>query len=321
MARHKDDLLTSIQRSIEKHWIHTIRDIYPQAPIEEIRIFATRAINSRIKEHERILAMPVEDVTLAHKKLMNSKAHYKVISSNHTKIPDNWRVYIAVISVEEVIKARLIVQGRKIKGHDYLSPLVRTLRWGESKRRIRALEDFANSVGNQLDINANLNALLSELQLLRRTEDRSAMASSKDIKELLQFVTNSKQYLIKYIHNDPLNLKMKSKIPILSREIFHPDANLIRICESHLRYAVNSSLSWYPIDIDVLLLGVVFDAHKNRTRYVDEHDGSIGPERYGRESPLGVVKQFDGLLELLKAIHDRTAQEIKFIREMKLSEE
>ena len=321
MQGPKDDLLARVKRSITKHWIQTIREIYPHAPIEETSIFVTRAINSRIKEHERLLAMPVEDVILAHKKLMNSKAHYKVISSNHTNIPDNWRVYIAVISIEEVIKARLIVQGRKIKGHDYLSPLIRTLRWGESKRRIRALEDLANSVDNQLDINAKLDALLCELKSLRRSGDEYAMASTKDIRELLQFVADSKQSLVEYFHNDSLALRMKLKIPKFSRELFHQDANLIRIFESHVRQAVNSPLSWYPIDIEMLLLGVVLDAHKNRTRYVDEHDGSIGPDRYGRESPLGVVKQFDGLLKLLKSVQDRTAQEIKFIREMKLNEE
>ena len=112
LAKQRDVTGQMMQQSIQKIWIQTVIEVYPQAPIEAVRVFATRAINSYIKEYERILAMPVEDLTLADKKLKNSKAHYKVISSNHVRIPSNWRVYIAVISIEEVIKAHLLIQLR-----------------------------------------------------------------------------------------------------------------------------------------------------------------------------------------------------------------
>ena len=320
LASQRDIPNHMIQQSIQKIWVETVLEVYPQAPIEEVRVFATRAINSYIKEYERILAMPVEDLTLSDKKLKNSKAHYKVISSNHVKIPSNWRVYIAVISTEEIIKAHLLIQGRRIKGHDYLTPLVRNLRWGEAKRRIRAVEQFADSVGNRMDINAKLDAALTEINSMRNSGENLAKASSKDIREILQLVTELKQSFDEHFRNDLLAQKMRSKMPSLARIISSGNPSLERFLEFQFRNLANSPLTWYPIDIDFLLLGAVLDPHKNRTRYVDEHDGSIGPDRYGRESPLGVVKQFGGLLALLKSVQDRTAQKIRNIKEQKSSD-
>ena len=70
---------------------------------------------------------------------------------------------------------------------------------------------------------------------------------------------------------------MNSKLPLFGRELFPRDRYLARFLVHQVRTVISTERVEWPIELDLLLLGVLLEPHKNRTRYNDERYGSIRP--------------------------------------------
>ena len=302
---------------IERFWVKPVSELYPNTPVDIIRRYGRHLRVSQDREHKRITRMCVAKLELADDKLKNAKSHLKAVSSIRGERFNNWRLYISIIALEEMVKAHLILQGRPVKGHDYLSPLVTTLRKGRAKRQIKALEDFAHTVGIPLDVNTGIDKFLSEIEKIRQSPDKFATASAQDIGELLDTLCEIRKIFSSHMRDGRLTARMRTQIPAMADFLSNGETHTRREIEFAMRTLIDKVSNYWPVELDMLLLGAVLDAHRNRTRYVDERGGYVRPDRYDRESPLGVVKRRRDLIELMESIRDRVSQEVQNIKETK----
>ena len=158
-----------------------IRDVYADAPKEHVQVFCNKYVNAHFKEMRRQSNLPVKTLDRARDQLRNSQTCRKDITASRYNLPANWRVYIAVISVEELIKAHSTLLGETFFHHNYIDKLIESLRTGISKERIKAHVDLSSICGANLDIEGRFDNLVAEIELIRASEDRFASASRRDV--------------------------------------------------------------------------------------------------------------------------------------------
>lgn len=298
----------------------TICDEYAEAPMGAVRIFCNRYINSHHKEMERQTRLSVETLGLARDRLRNSKEFVKDVRSNRWNVPDNWRVHISFISVEEAVKAHTTLQGESFRSHEHIDRLMATMRNGISRQRIRALNDLSSACDTDLDIDSRFEGLIEEIDRMRRSRDRFASASRGEILSALQSLEDVRRSHSDQMRNSPLFKTMDAKLPAIGREIFPRNPEWARFLVQQVRAAIWTERVEWPYQMDLLLLAVLLEPHKILTRYVDGQIGSIRPERYRSRNPLGIVQALDEVLDLLASVHKTLDLRIRNTREAKIIE-
>ena len=321
MAKRKFELdIGAAKTKMQTLMTDAICDEYAEAPRSAVRIFCNRYINSHHKEMERQTRLSAETLDLARDHLRNSKDCVKDVRSNRWEVPDNWRVYISFISVEEAVKAHATLHGESFRSHEHIDRLIATMRNGISRQRIRALNDLSNSCGADLDIDSRFEVLIEEIDRIRKSRDRFASASRGEILSALQSLEDVRRSHSDQVRNSPLFKAMDAKLPAIGREIFPRNPEWARFLVQQVRAAIWTERVEWPYQMDLLLLGVLLEPHKNLTRYVNGRVGSIRPERYRSRNPMGIVTALGEVLDLIASVHKTLDLRMRNIREAKIIE-
>ncbi len=317
MAIRFDDDLATVKKKITQSLTKAYAREYSSIPEQRIEHGCRMYVDSRFKEHERISALSIDDISESKTYIRNSKYHLSQVLNTKYTWPKHWQVYAAHFSCESAFKAKAKIQGIEVDDHKYIEAAIKMFNQGKLKHVFNAFQAIGITTKDIFNLDQRVELFRHEYLKMVRREDEFARASKREITSIIcryrQFKTEFLQtYELSSVRQqmtarfDRAMMDLFSNYPSVSRQVKF-QAGAIRLTRN---------IAW-PVEIDVLMVGALLYPHRNSTRYGKNQKRTLEPADYSNNNPPGIVACLDTLCKMILKAQARIELDVKDIEEFK----
>ena len=301
-SRFLEGELAEVHKNVPRHRVKAASDLYVGSCFDEI---------------DFIDNLELDVLVAARSQLKVAKTHLDAASNTRYEWPANWRVYCGHIAVEFMFKSVASIHGFEVEKHRYIDTFIKMMRSGRVEHRLDAFEAIGAIKSVAPEISRRIRDFLSELETMRIDENRYAKVTANEIDSTFAKIAEIERLVNDIVKRDEGFKRLMTAWPKAGKTLFPNDAHNARQFAFIARlHNLKCPFEW-PTELELLLIGLHLHPHRNRTRYGDEGDGSMGPEDYVGVNPPGIVQRLDSIIERLKKLHLRIDRQIQALIETK----